>query len=144
MQNESEITSTGDISLITEQRVFKPTTHKNTKNSHQYDDPIISFRSRKDSFNMTNVEIEQKENYMLDSTLITQEICNKISNVKRRKSAKRVDENTNIKKVFSSHREDIVERELLFSPKIEEEDMIEESEEDEGEENVFWNLIKKN
>jgi hypothetical protein len=133
---QDEKTSVCDISIITEQRVFKPI--KNPKPQH--DDQIISFRSKKESFNMTNVEIEQKENYILDNTLIMQEICNKITKVKRKSSHKGIDENTNIKKVFASHRDDIIERELLFSPKIEEEDAIEESEDEENEENIFWNL----
>jgi hypothetical protein len=135
MQNDSEKTSVNDISIITEQRVFKPIKH-----SKVHDDPILSFRSKKDNFNMTNVEIEQKENYILDSRLITREICDKITKIKRKNSTKQIDENVNIKKVFSSHRDDIIERELLFSPKIEEEDMMEQNEEDEADENVFWNL----
>lgn len=148
-----EKTSVSDISLITEQRVFKP--FRTAVKINTQDDPIISFRSRKEHFNMTNVEIDEKENYLLDSKVITQEICSKIGKTKPVRQEKKIDENSIIRKVFSANKEFCMEKEVLLSPKIDKNlnnDVILEDDEEESskrcdenneENNIFCNFKKK-
>jgi hypothetical protein len=144
MSVDNEKVSVSDISIITEQRVFKPGFTKNQKIS-SHDDPIISFRSRKEHVNMSNVEILEKQNYILDSTIITNEICNKISTTKIKNNEINSDESLVIKKVFSTSKEYCLEKEVLLSPKVEHGDNVilevdESGYADEYDDNMFCNI----
>ena len=132
-----EKTSIGDVSIITEQLVFKGGMIKPMK----ADDHLISFRSKKEN-HMSNVEIQCKENYILDKDLIAKDICSKLNLKKNPEKENIYDENKDIKKIFSNIKQESFEKELLNSPNIEADKASCESSE-ESEENIFWNLRRK-
>jgi hypothetical protein len=132
-----EKTSIGDVSIITDQLVFKSGMIKPLK----VDDQLISFRSKKEN-QITNVEIQHKDNYILDKDLIAIDICSKLNTRKNPEKENYYDENKDIRKIFSNIKEESFEKELLNTP-----DMVEDNQScdssAECDENIFWNLRRK-